>query len=239
MKASKSSIMYFEPGQFPDALLGFVFQLGFKTPPGAEIGSPNHVLNDHTYCCQLSLDVCATGEPAPGSEGKCKAWHEKRIGTRQQDAERLGVPMIISEFGACLDSDACVTEITQVTDVCDENLAGWAYWEFKPFHDITTSAGDRSEGFYNKDGTLQVPKVKALARTYVKAAQGTTKSMKFHSQASNGVAEGTFTATVQYNASVKLPTEVFLAHPEQNGPQISYYNNGYTVSIVGGPKATV
>jgi hypothetical protein len=154
MKASNASIMYFEPGQFPDALLGFVFQLGFKTPPGGEIGSPNHVLNDHTYCCQIDLNECASGEPAPGSAVKCKNWHEKRIGTRQNDAVRLGVPMIISEFGACLDSQECVTEITQVADVCDENLAGWAYWEFKPFHDITTSAGDKSEGFYNKDGSL-------------------------------------------------------------------------------------
>jgi hypothetical protein len=34
MEVSKANIMYFEPGQFPDAILGFVFHLGFKTPPG-------------------------------------------------------------------------------------------------------------------------------------------------------------------------------------------------------------
>jgi hypothetical protein len=60
--------MMFEPGQFPDMLaLGVVhpvFHLGFETPPGGEIGSPHHMLNDHTYCCQLGPNTCtATGEP--------------------------------------------------------------------------------------------------------------------------------------------------------------------------------
>lgn len=79
---------------------------------------------------------------------------------------------MISEFGACMNSKECAREVDQVAEVCDQTLASWAYWEFKPFHDLTTSAGDRSEGFYDKDGTLQTDKVKALARTYVRYAQG-------------------------------------------------------------------
>ena len=31
----------------------------------------------------------------------------------------------MSEFGACMDSSECVTEVTQVTDVADQHLAGW------------------------------------------------------------------------------------------------------------------
>lgn len=64
----------------------------------------------------------------------------------------------------------CVREIDQVAEVCDQEAASWAYSMFKPFHDITTTAGDGAEGFYNFDGSLQIPKVKAIARTYVKAA---------------------------------------------------------------------
>ena len=48
------SIMWFEPATFPDVVGAFggkIFPVGFKTPPGGEIGSPRHVLNDHTYCC--------------------------------------------------------------------------------------------------------------------------------------------------------------------------------------------
>lgn len=84
----------------------------------------------------------------------------------------MQVPLIFSEFGACLNSTACVTEITQLTETCDDNLVGWAYWEYKPFGDLTTSAGTGSEGFYNNDGTLQTGKVQALARSYFMKTQG-------------------------------------------------------------------
>ena len=45
-------------------------------------------------------------------------------------------------------------------------MLGWAYWQFKTYADLTTSAGTGSEGFWNQDGTLQDYKVKALARSY-------------------------------------------------------------------------
>jgi len=51
----------------------------------------------------------------------------------------------------------------------DQYLVGWAYWEYKNFADLTTSAGTGSEGFYNSDGTLQTNKVAALARIYLQA----------------------------------------------------------------------
>ena len=50
-------------------------------------------------------------------------------------------------------------------DVADEHLVGWAYWQFKYYEDLTTSAGTGSEGFYNQDGSLQEWKAKALARS--------------------------------------------------------------------------
>lgn len=154
-EADKDNMMWFEPAQFPDELPGIVWNLGFKKPPGGEIGSPNHVLNDHTYCCQLNPKICAeTGEPQADTAKECYDWHKKRVGTRSTDAKKLGIPLVISEFGACMDSADCAREIDQVAEVSDQELASWAYWEFKPFHDLTTSAGDRSEGFYNFDGSL-------------------------------------------------------------------------------------
>ncbi len=76
------------------------------------------------------------------------------MGTRAKDAERYKVPLIISEFGACTASDACAQEIKSTVEACDEYLVGWAYWEFKKFKDLTTTAGLSSEGFYEDDGTL-------------------------------------------------------------------------------------
>jgi endoglycosylceramidase len=98
--------------------------------------------------------MCANGEPPLARAPECLVWHENRIGTRAEDAERYGVPLIYTEFGACLDSATCAQEIKSVTDVCDEHLVGWAYWQFKNYADLTTSAGTQSEGFYNNDGSL-------------------------------------------------------------------------------------
>ena len=154
MKYNKNQIMYFETGQFPDSYLGKVLNAGFESPPGGKNGSANHVLNDHSYCCQLGPTICATGEPAADKGPECSQWHHDRIATRAQDAKDLGIPLIVSEFGACFDSDECAREISQVADECDKVLAGWAYWEFKNYKDLTTTAGTGSEGFYNNDGSL-------------------------------------------------------------------------------------
>ena len=82
MNASKDNIMFFEPGQAPDAEEGLVFSVGFKTPPGGEIGSPNHVLNDHTYCCVRAASMCKTGEPDVNKGAECLAWHQKKLNSR-------------------------------------------------------------------------------------------------------------------------------------------------------------
>lgn len=120
----------------------------------------------------MGLSVCASGEPAAEYAAACEDWHRTRFLVRDHDAKRLGLPFFLSEFGACLTEGPCTTEIKQVTDMSDEILAGWAYWQFKFFEDLTTSAGTGSEGFYNADGSLQDWKVKALARSYLMATQG-------------------------------------------------------------------
>ena len=156
-KNDPDSLMWFEPASFPDeigVLSGIVVPVGFENPPGGEIGSKNHVLNDHTYCCQLSATACLSGEPDLSLAVQCRQWHEKRLGTRAHDAKRLGIPYMVTEFGACLTEGPCTMEIRQVTDVADQMMVGWAYWEFKTYKDLTTSAGTGSEGFYNKDGSL-------------------------------------------------------------------------------------
>ena len=176
--------MWFEPFTVPDfvnKLGGLVFPVGYTKPPGAEIGSNLHVLNDHTYCSQIGDAACPDLEPQTDTkwEKKCQKFHEKRIGTRVKDAQRLEVPLVITEFGACLTEQACTQEISQVTALADENLVGWAYWQFKEFQDLTTSAGNKSEGFYNQDDTLQIWKVQALSRTYLPLVAGTILQMRF------------------------------------------------------------
>lgn len=170
--ASNSSIMVFEPNLqmlnyqiFGVEIVDIVRAAGFSKPPGGEIGSAQHSFNAHTYCCQHV--GCPTGEPGNDTADACDAFHRLRVGQRMDDAKRLGLPLFMSEFGACLDSEVCAREITQVADICEENLLGWSYWQYKTYKDLTTSAFDKSEGFYNRDGSLQTRKVMALSRPYV------------------------------------------------------------------------
>ena len=142
-------------------------------------------------------------EPPLEKADKCRKWHQKRIETRSKDAAKYGVPLFFSEFGACLDTKACVQEITSVADISDSHLVGWAYWQLKTYQDLTTSAGSASEGFYNKDGSLQNQKVKALARTYMLATQGVPKSMNFETS------NAEFTSVFTVNTSIKEPTVIY------------------------------
>lgn len=98
--------------------------------------------------------MCDTGEPPIENAEECLIWHKKRIGTRADDAKRYGLPLIVTEFGACTGSDNCAQEIKSVVDTCDSYMVGWAYWEFKKYNDVTTTAGSTSEGFYENDGSL-------------------------------------------------------------------------------------
>ena len=80
--------MFYEPGQFPDTmgvLGGLVFNLGFEGNPGGD-NKANQVLNDHTYCCQKSPDMCDDGEPPLSKAKECYDWHELRVSTRSDDA---------------------------------------------------------------------------------------------------------------------------------------------------------
>jgi hypothetical protein len=105
-----------------------------------------------------------------------------------------------------------------VADVSDEFLVGWAYWQFKYYGDLTTSAGVGSEGFYNHDGSLQEWKVKALSRTYLMATQGVPTSQKFSMDSSD------FTAEFTANTKIDAPTVIYVNQPY-------YYPSGYSYTL--------
>ena len=66
------------PGVYPVAG-GIVTPVGFEVPPGAEIGSETHILNDHTYCCQMSGHECPSGEPKMEDSAICQDFHWRRL----------------------------------------------------------------------------------------------------------------------------------------------------------------
>ena len=210
----EDALMWFEPVVHPDITAeepANVFPVGFVSPPGGEIGSNKHILNDHTYCCQLNSTICSSGEPDQTRADDCYDWHHLRISTRDEDAKRLGVPLMISEFGACLTEGPCKMEIDQVGKVTDEYLVGWAYWQFKYYEDLTTSASSGSiggEGFYNGDGSLQEYKVKALARSYMQYTQGVLTKQAFDVD------------TAEFNVEFKAKTNI-------QAPSVAYLSSEY------------
>lgn len=85
------------------------------------------------------------------------------MNAKNSEAALHNVPLIISEFGSCSNSDDCTQDINNVLDVCEESLTGWAYNQFKQNKDFST---DMIKGFYEESGELQTSKVIALSRPY-------------------------------------------------------------------------
>lgn len=229
MKYDTTKQMWFEPMQFPDEYgvgKGYVFSPGFTAPPGGEIGSDTHALNDHTYCCAIGGVCDAAGEPEAKDAAKCLSFHQRRLEMRTSDADKLGIPFIVTEMGACISEAGCTQELTQVTQTADSVLAGWAYWQFKTYEDFTTSAGEASEGFYEKNGDLISYKVKLLSRPYMMYTQGVLSNMQYTDET------GDFTATWTIN-DASASNMAFL------NEEFHYPNSfTYSVSVDGTPVDT-
>lgn len=175
--------LMFEPMPFPDyiPLLGSLAVRGrfSEAPLKAANLSEKQMFNYHSYCCSAGLSICASGEPQLSEAEFCRKIHQENVQLANEYAQTFGFGAIITEFGACFNTDACYTEISSLTDAADSALNSWAYWMYKPFNDFTTSCIDDKEGLFEKDGSLQDKKVRALTRSYASAFQGKPVFMKF------------------------------------------------------------
>jgi hypothetical protein len=147
--------------------------------------------------------MCDAGEPPLDKSKECRKFHFQKVEKRSEDADRLGVPLMFTEFGACFDGQECATEITNSADAFDSQLASWSYWMYKSFSDFTTTGGTR-EGMFNSDGTPQDLKLKAIARTYAHAFQGTPSQMYF------STTDGSFYTEWEVDAAITEPTEIYM-----------------------------
>jgi len=175
-------IYMLETVPFPDTLpfFGGHSVSGFSRAPLGSDKLEFQALNLHSYCCMAKGDACETGEPLLiDSLGLCPSFHQRKLDKNKAQADNLGIPLIITEFGACADSEACFNEMKGFLNAADTHLTSWAYWMYKPFGDHTTSARDNMEGIFYEDGTPQALKERALTRTYVQAYQGVPLTTQF------------------------------------------------------------
>lgn len=178
--------LMFEPNAWPD----FIPLIRKNMEPDAFSEAPlrskalsqKQAYNYHSYCCAAGDEICSSGEPLLQYAEKCRKFHFENARVANAYAEKFGFAALLTEFGACYNSDACAQEINSVADAADAALNSWAYWMYKPFNDFTTTCKDQQEGLFEADGKIQEKKVGALTRAYVTAFQGKPVLTKFFVQ---------------------------------------------------------
>ena len=217
-------ILYFENTPIPDTLpiMGGLVWGTMKEKPGDD--NEPQVYNFHSYCCVSGANACENGEASlKNSLNLCPKFHKNKFKTEMDNARNnLHVPMFVTEFGACSDSQACYNEIMNVISICEENFISWSYWNYKPYGDHTTTAIQlvEYEGIYNPDGTVQTIKEKSLSRAYVPYYQGLPIDFKFEEGSSTN-----FETSFEYHSDIEAPTVLFYNKD-------FFYANGYKIEVI-------
>ena len=216
-------ILFFENTPVPDILpiFGGLFLGSMDEKPAGD--DVPQVYNFHTYCCLSGTDTCAHGEASYDKSIKvCPTFHQKQFKKEIKTAEKLNVPMFLSEFGACSDSLACYNEIISVMKITEENFISWSYWNYKPYGDHTTSAIEMVsyEGIYNDDGTVQNIKEKGLSRGYVMYYQGKPIDFKYQTNSNTN-----FETSFEYHKNITEPSVLYYNKD-------FFYKKGYNIQVI-------
>ena len=214
--------MLFEPTPFPDILPLFGGQTlsTFSSAP-VDPELRQQMFNVHNYCCAADQNICKDGEPKmEDATTKCPDFHDRKVNKNKQQAQKMGVPLIITEFGACSSSLSCYYELLGFVKAADKYLTSWCYWMYKAFNDHTTTAAENEEGMFNPDGSLQSIKEKALSRTYIQSYQGIPLEVNFDDDTK------VFTSSFTYIPEIREPSVLYL-YKELN------YPDGYTLEFTG------
>jgi len=119
-----------------------VRKTSFEGNPLESRDSLTSALSQHVYCCANDPENCKSernyGELSRVGLKKCKSYVENLITTRSDEANKIGVPLFISEFGACSGSSTCAQEIDYVVSMADAHALSWTYYQFKGFGDYST-----------------------------------------------------------------------------------------------------
>ncbi|CAF3794333.1 unnamed protein product [Adineta steineri] len=206
-------IIFYEP------CVADLLQTGLQQGPGGVDYNNRQVFSYHVYC----VDVTKQGDPK--SDLVCDVDDALLISLRYEEAKKKKFGgMMLTEFGAISNSTEGIKEITRITNIADEYLQSWSYWQFKKYEDLTTAASPATtESFYTEDGKLEINKVRALSRSYAQAIAGQPISMSFDSISFN------FQLTFDINTNIQQPTIIYinenLNYPHGNNIDVSPVNS--------------
>ena len=207
---------------FFESAVADYFEMGFTQAPGGKNFDNRSSYAFHVYCPYVNKSG------VPRSEFICHEFDTVMVDLRSRDAKKLGVPGLMTEFGALDNTKGAIKEANYMMDKVDQNLEGYLYWTFKSYEDITTANQDGSESFYYKDGTLQIDKVKALSRTYSQYVFGDIQFIHYNSV--NG--DYSLDFSIQ-NATAMGDTIIYYNKPMNYTNGVNYDLNvkNFTVSV--------
>jgi endoglycosylceramidase len=197
---------------------------GFDNAPGDASYNDRQVLAYHIYC------------PTDGSSKKllmaCDAIDDLFFAMRRKDADRLGIGMIMTEFGASEDIKTDLYLLDKLADLSDKFQQSWMYWQFKYYEDLTTCT-PVGESLYNADGSVNQHKLTVLSRAYPQATAGKIDSYSYHleTRAFHFTYKPLDSAafSLKENNAVARTTTVYLNHEMS-------YPNGFHLKVKIGDK---
>jgi endoglycosylceramidase len=191
------------------------WQNGFTESPGDASYNDRQVFAYHIYC--LTSD-----EPNPKLSLACDAIDDYFFSRRRKDAQRLGVGMIMTEFGAAKDMRYDLSQVEKVVNLADQHQQSWIYWQLKYYEDLTTCT-PQGESLYNEDGTVNQHKITLLSRSYPQAVAGTVKNYMYH--------VATKQLDVTYTPLATVPTTKAAAQTDLYVNQELSYPHGLNVEV--------
>lgn len=166
------------------------WQSGFTQGPGGPAYNDRQALAYHIYC--------PLQDPTAAKEVVCEVINDGFLAMRRKDASRMGVAMLMTEFGAAEDTKADIFALEQTAALADRFQQSWMYWQFKYFEDLTTCT-PLGESLYDGEGAVCQNKLAVLSRTYPQAVAGTLHSYAFDSH--------TAAFTMSYTPLATLPAQ--------------------------------
>lgn len=196
------------------AVHGSDFGTGFEMLPGGMAERDRIAYSYHVYCSNSDSHLDPKNLFECMVEWDHSFW-TRLVGDARHRIQNAGAGFL-TEFGANDNRTIGVDGDNYVLDRADDFIQSAIYWQYKYFNDLTTS-GDASESLFNKDGSLQLDKVKALARTYAHRVAGRPTHHRFRPE--NGYFELSYEVDCKSPAA---PTETVVFFHEQ-----LWYPRGY------------
>jgi endoglycosylceramidase len=194
-KNDKTRVLFFEPVPFE------VGNTALEHGPGGSGQTNLQAYSYHVYC------------PFMNSKGTismpkfCQFVDRVQYQSKIKDLKSLGTAGMLTEFGCVNEEDSSLSDLKYMCSLADSYMQGFVYWNYKPYHDITTYNFE-AEGLYYPDGLLMAKKVKALSRTYPQQIAGVPISYNFNDETNEFTLLYKVTSTLQKNTKLYINREM-------------------------------